>query len=87
MKLASLTVWGVLVAPRAVLLQFHPVWIIAAVLLGDVSTLLALGAGKRDLWTDVRNLLGHFDLLHACSRLQLRSESANRRNHCSEGGN
>lgn len=41
------------------LLEFHTVWIVAAVLLGDVVTLFAIHACHGDLWTNVRALTCH----------------------------
>ena len=56
---AGLAVQGMLVLSLAVLHHLKPIRGIAPVLFGDVVALLALGAGKRDLWTDVLPLLGH----------------------------
>ena len=41
------------------LLKFHAVWIVAAVLLGDVVALFAINACHGDLWTYVRSLTCH----------------------------
>lgn len=40
-------------AVRAELLEFKPVWVVAAVLFGDVVAMLALLAGHGDFGTDV----------------------------------
>jgi hypothetical protein len=45
--------WLVTTAVRTELLEFHAVWVVAPVLLGDVVAVLALGAGQRDLRTYV----------------------------------
>jgi hypothetical protein len=47
--LARLSVRGVLVAARAVLLQLESIRVVTPVLLRDVVTFLALHAGQRDL--------------------------------------
>ena len=49
---------GVLAATRAELVQFDAVWVVAAILLGDVVAFFAVSACKRDLWSDVGRL-GH----------------------------
>lgn len=41
------------------LLEFHAVWIVAAVLLSDVVTLFAIHACHGDFWTYVRALTCH----------------------------
>jgi len=41
------------------LLEFHPIWIVTAILLGDVVTLFAINACHGDLWTNVRTLACH----------------------------
>ena len=46
-------------ATRAELLKFHAIWIVAAVLLGDVVTFFAIHACHGDLWTNVRALTCH----------------------------
>lgn len=46
-------------AARAEFLEFKTVWIVAAVLLGDVVPFLAIDAGHGDLGTDVRALTCH----------------------------
>jgi hypothetical protein len=46
-------------ATWAVLLELKTVWIVAAVLLGDVVALFALDAGHGDLWADIRTLACH----------------------------
>ena len=56
MKSWSLATW-------AELLQFHTIWIVAAVLLGDVVTFFAVNARHSDLWADIRALAGHGDSL------------------------
>ena len=56
MKSWSLATW-------AELLKFHTVWIVAAVLLGDVVTFFAVNARHSDLWADIRALAGHGDSL------------------------
>jgi len=48
-----------LATTRAELLEFHPVWVIATVLLGYVIPLLAIYAGQRDLRTDISSLRSH----------------------------
>src|SRR4249920_1902966 len=50
--------WRVSLAARAELLQLKTIRIVAPVLLGDVVPLLALGAGQRDLRSDIDGL-GH----------------------------
>lgn len=70
---AGLTVRRVLTAARAELRHLHAIRIVAAVLLGDVVALLALGAGERDLRANVAGLLGHLSYFRAvwsvCSRV------------------
>src|SRR5690242_17398288 len=56
---AGLAVRGVLAATGAELRQLHAVGVVAAVLLGDVVALLALGACERDLGANVGALAGH----------------------------
>jgi hypothetical protein len=46
-------VWPVFAAVRAELLQFEPVGVIAAILLGDVVAVLAHLARQGDLWPDI----------------------------------
>jgi hypothetical protein len=46
-------------ATWAELLELKTVWIVAAVLLGDVVTLFALDASHSDLWADIRALACH----------------------------
>src|SRR3954470_21342240 len=58
-KLAGLAVRPVAAAPRAELLQFQPVGIVPAVLLGDVVPLFALDARHGDLGADIGGLAGH----------------------------
>jgi hypothetical protein len=41
------------------LLELKTVWIVAAILLGDVVTLFALYAGHSDLWAYIRGLACH----------------------------
>src|SRR2546430_9699808 len=55
---AGLAVQGVLLLPRAELLQLHAVGVVTPVLARDVVALLALHARQRDLGTDVGRL-GH----------------------------
>jgi len=50
-------------ATRTELLKFHAIWIVAAILLGDVITLFAINAGHSDLGADIRALAGHGDSL------------------------
>lgn len=47
---------GVRAAARAVLVQLHAVWIVAAVLLGDAVGCFAISARKRDLWSYIGRL-------------------------------
>ena len=54
MKSSCLTTW-------AVLLKFHTIWIVAAILPGDVVALFAVNACHGDLWADIRALAGHGD--------------------------
>ena len=56
MKSRCLATW-------AILLKFHTIWIVAAVLLSDVVTFLAVNARHCDLWADIRALAGHGDSL------------------------
>src|SRR6185437_16243015 len=56
---AGLAVRGLLAAVGAELRQLEPVGVVAAVLLGDVVTVLALRAGHRDLRAHVLRLAGH----------------------------
>ena len=56
MKSWSLATW-------AELLEFHTIWIVATVLLGDVVTFFAVNARHSDLWADIRALAGHGDSL------------------------
>jgi hypothetical protein len=57
--LASLAVNSRALATWAELLEFHAIWIVAAVLLGDVVTLFAINTGHSDLWADIRALACH----------------------------
>jgi len=50
-------------ATWAVLLELHAIWIVAAVLLGDVITFFAVNARHSDFWADIRALAGHGDSL------------------------
>ena len=50
-RLASLPVKGVLLAPRAILLELHAVGRVALVLIRGVVATLALGAGESNLCT------------------------------------
>lgn len=49
---------GVLATTRAELVQFDAVWVVAAILLGDVVAFFAVSACKRDLGSNVGRL-GH----------------------------
>jgi len=51
------------------LLKFHAIWIVAAILLGDVVALFAINAGHGDLRTYIRGLACH-DLLFLSSLLE-----------------
>ena len=46
-------------ATTAELLELKAVWVVTAVLLGDVVALFAVDAGHGDLWTYVRALACH----------------------------
>lgn len=46
-------------ATWAELLEFKAIWVVTAVLLGDVVTLFALDAGHSDLRADIRALACH----------------------------
>jgi predicted membrane protein len=63
-KLLGLAVLRVLAAPRTILVEFQPVWIVAAILLGDVIALLALVALQRNYRTDIFLLRSHFNYLN-----------------------
>jgi hypothetical protein len=56
--LAGFLVRGVLATTRAELVQFDAIWVVAAVLLGDVVAFFAVSACKRDLGSNVGRL-GH----------------------------
>ena len=82
MPSARLAVRGVLAAARAELCEFHAIGVVATILLGDVVTLLALGAGKRDLRANIAGLLGHdsyFRGVESCQMVQMRGAQLNTR--------
>ena len=54
--LAGFFVRGVLAAAWAELIQLDAIWVVAAVLLGDVVTFFAISACKRDLWSNIGRL-------------------------------
>ena len=57
--LTALPVEGACLATWAELLHLETIWVITAILLGDVVALFALHAGHSDLGADIRALAGH----------------------------
>jgi hypothetical protein len=57
--LSGFAVCGGELATRTELLEFKAIWIVAAILLGDVVTLFALDTGHSDLRTYIRALACH----------------------------
>ena len=68
MKSGSLATW-------AELLQFHTIWIVAAILLCDVVAFFAVNACHSDLRADIRALAGHGDSLLAIASEQVRENT------------
>ena len=68
--LAGFFVRGVLTAPRAELVQLDAIWVVAAILLGDVVTFFAVSACKRDLGSNVGRL-GHGGAFRSVLRISV----------------
>ena len=68
--LAGFFVRGVLTAPRAELVQLDAIWVVAAVLLGDVVAFFAVSACKRDLGSNVGRL-GHGGAFRSVLRISV----------------
>ena len=68
--LAGFFVRGVLTAPRAELVQLDAIWVVAAILLGDVVAFFAVSACKRDLGSNVGRL-GHGGAFRSVLRISV----------------